>query len=406
MINEKKWNVYVVDDVQENIQVVGNILKQHGIGISVARNGEQALIGIIKKMPDLILLDVTMPGMDGYEVCEKLKENTLTAHIPVIFLTGRTNTEDVLKGFKVGAVDYVTKPFNSAELLSRVFTHLELKDSRDIINKQNQEITLQRDQLSETLNKLKLTQNKLVEFEKMAALGTLVAGVAHEINTPVGIGIQGASTILSQTVKFAEVVKSSSLSRSDLIHYIELVNKTSTLVLSNLQRTAELVKSFKKVSVDQVEDERQRFNIKQYIKSVLTTFSPKLKETEVNVLLDIPEDLELCSYPASIAQLLVNLMTNSLIHGFQESNKGIISIKAIEEENKKITFFYQDNGIGMSAETREKIFDPFFTTNKQKGSGLGMHIAYNIVNQRLGGEITCCSSPNEGVTFKITVPVD
>ena len=139
MKSEKK-NIYIVDDIEENLQVVGAMLKEEGLNISFARNGESALKGIAKKIPDLILLDISMPEMDGYEVCEHLKTDKATADIPVIFLTGRSQADDIIKGFQYGAVDYVTKPFNAEELLARVSTHLELKESRDIISRQNNEL--------------------------------------------------------------------------------------------------------------------------------------------------------------------------------------------------------------------------------------------------------------------------
>ncbi len=402
---DKKWNVYVVDDTQENIQVVGNMLKQEGINISIARNGEQALAGIMKRLPDLILLDVTMPGMDGYEVCERLKANEATKEIPVIFLTGRTNTEDILKGFKVGAVDYVLKPFNSAELLSRVHTHLELKDSKDVINKQNEEIKKQNDEITAAFDELTRTQTKLIESQKMASLGELVAGMAHEINTPVGIGIQGTSTVINRTKGFADTVKDNKLSKNALIEYIEFIYNTSTLVLSNLQRTAELVKSFKKVSVDHMVEEKQTVNINSYLKDVLTTLSPKLTNKNINIHLNIDDEIELESYPSAFAQVITNLIVNSLIHGFEESNQGDISITVIKNQNNQVEIKYTDNGKGMTAEVKNKIFDPFFTTNKQKGTGLGMHIIFNIVTQKLKGEISCESEPNKGVTFTILIPL-
>ncbi len=139
-MTKSKQSIFVVDDVQANLQVVGNILKGKGLNISFARNGEQALLGIKKKKPDLILLDISMPEMDGYEVCERLLADDQLSEIPVIFLTARTQTEDIVKGFRVGAVDYVTKPFNPEELLARVFTHLELKLARDTIKSQNLEL--------------------------------------------------------------------------------------------------------------------------------------------------------------------------------------------------------------------------------------------------------------------------
>jgi len=168
-MNDKK-NIFIVDDVQENLQVIGNILKDQNMNISFARNGKQALTGIEKKLPDLILLDINMPDITGYDVCEKLKANEITKHIPIIFLTARTQTDDIVKGFQLGAVDYVTKPFNREELLARVFTHLELKEARDIIHKQNEELKQKNEELYNTSITDKLTQvhNRLYIMEALS----------------------------------------------------------------------------------------------------------------------------------------------------------------------------------------------------------------------------------------------
>ena len=167
---DEKKNIFIVDDIEENLQVIGTILKENNLNISFARNGTQAIAGIEKKLPDLILLDITMPDIDGFEVCGKLKANPATEDIPIIFLTARTQTEEIVRGFRTGAVDYVTKPFNKEELLARVSTHLQLKEARDIISRQNEELKIKNEELYRTSITDKLTQvyNRLYIMEALS----------------------------------------------------------------------------------------------------------------------------------------------------------------------------------------------------------------------------------------------
>jgi len=254
------------------------------------------------------------------------------------------------------------------------------------VTERTRELDARNSELTETINELKETQQKLVESEKMASLGTLVAGIAHEINTPVGIG-----------------VKADTMSKKDLMEYLNFMYKSSKLVLSNLQRTAELVKSFKQVSVDQSVEEKRTFALGSYLKDIVNTIAPKFKGQEVDFKFDCPDSIILESYPGAFAQIITNFMVNSSLHAFEESNAGTI-ILAGKLTDHDVVLSYSDNGKGMSQEIIDRIFDPFFTTNKQHGTGLGMHIVYNLVTQKLKGNITLESSPGKGVTFTITLP--
>jgi len=262
----------------------------------------------------------------------------------------------------------------------------------------------QKKEISETLAKLRKTQSQLVEAEKMASLGNLVAGVAHEINTPVGIGVHGSSSIENRTRKFAELFKSGSLSPNDLQKYLEYIFKTNKLILSNLKRTADLVKSFKQVSVDQSKEEKRKFKLKEYLQDVINTLHPKFKYRQIGVAILCDETLEIDSYPGVFAQVFTNFAMNSLIHAYDEKDEGKIRIIASLEGDRQVKLIYKDDGKGMSTTTISKIFDPFFTTNKQTGTGLGMHIVYNLITQKLNGHISVKSQPNEGVEFTLLIP--
>jgi PAS domain S-box-containing protein len=279
----------------------------------------------------------------------------------------------------------------------------ELLDQRDYILSQKEEIEEQKNELALSLEKLKSAQKKLVESEKMAALGNLVAGVAHEINTPIGIGLAASTSMYNKTLKIEELFSTKQMKMSDLNAYIDTANQACELMLSNLNRTAELVKSFKQVSIDNMTEQKREFMLDTYIDDVVRSLGPKLKHRPITVNLDFPKDLKLVSYPGAFAQIFTNFIINSLIHAYGEEDKGRISISAIRAgDNLKIV--YQDDGKGIPEQNLAKVFDPFFTTNMQVGTGLGMNITYNIVNQKLGGDISLESSPGNGVKFSIVIP--
>ncbi|MDM8521357.1 ATP-binding protein [Anaerolineales bacterium HSG6] len=273
--------------------------------------------------------------------------------------------------------------------------------------RQYQLITEQRNQLVETLKDLQETQQQLIESEKMAALGGLVAGVAHEINTPVGTSITASSNLLGKTKKFVEIFKTNNMRRQDLQQYLQITYDTSQLILSNLYRTDELVKSFKRVSVDQISEHRSNFQLKSSLKDILVSLKPKLQEgpTKIDVKLECDEIIELTSFPGALAQIITNLIVNSQTHGFQNQAQGQIKIVA-KTDNDQLILTYQDNGKGISEDTLPKIFDPFFTSDKQIGTGLGLHIVYNIVTQKLGGSIHCESELGKGVLFVVVLPLN
>jgi len=243
----------------------------------------------------------------------------------------------------------------------------------------------------------------LVESEKMAALGNLVAGIAHEINTPVGVGITAASALENKTRHIEKLFNTNTIKRSDLQTFLQFLDKSSQLILSNLQRTGELVQSFKQVSVDQSYEQLRHFKIKSYIQDVLRSLEPKLKDKSIDIIINCSETIELNSYPGSIAQIITNLILNSYIHGFRDTNEGTVKIAA-KLQNDNLVINYQDTGKGIPDNILPKIFDPFFTTDNQSGTGLGLHIIYNIITQQLKGTISCESKPGEGVDFTIVIP--
>ncbi len=260
------------------------------------------------------------------------------------------------------------------------------------------------EELSQTLDELRNTQGELLRQEKMAALGELVAGVAHEINTPVGVGITAVSFLDQQIHDFAKLFSGTALRKSDVQKFIEACQESSDIINLNLTRAAELVKSFKQVAVDQTAEQERVFNLEEYLRSILLSLHPALKKTQIKVEVECPPDLLLYSYPGVFSQIVTNLINNSLLHAYQPGESGKIKIR-IATENNVLTLFYSDDGCGMNEDVLKRMFDPFFTTKRITGTGLGMHIVHNLVVQKLHGRIEAKSEESKGFTCTIRIPL-
>lgn len=245
---------------------------------------------------------------------------------------------------------------------------------------------------------------QLVNSEKMAALGELLAGISHEVNTPVGTALTAASYLDHKTREITVQVSSGKLTASDFSEYLSTSKEALSLTISNLQRAAELVQSFKKIASDRSSAERRKFNLKEYIGDVVNSLRPRLKRTSHKLIVECPADLDVDSYPGEISQIISNFILNSLAHAFTTDSGGVMSIN-VRKEGNLIVLVYSDNGAGIPEENLSKIFNPFFTTKRGSGgSGLGLNIVYNIVTQTLGGSIECGSEKGKGTTFTIIFP--
>jgi signal transduction histidine kinase len=404
---KKKPNILVVDDTPANLRLLTELLIQNGYEVRPAPNGRLALKTVESKLPDLILLDIMMPDLDGYEVCRQLKASERSRDIPVIFISAINETMDKVKAFSIGGVDYITKPFQPEEVLARLKTHLAIRVMQ-------QQLEIQNTQLHQEIAERKLfeeqlikTRNELVQSEKMASLGRLVAGFAHELNTPIGVAVGSASALQDNVNCINQLLEQEEVDEEELLANLETVKEAARLTLSNLKRAANLVKSFKRTAVDQTSDQIRRFEVKALIEDVINMLQNRFKRTAIQIQLDCPTDLVIKSMPGAIEQILTNLLMNSLIHGFDDGkNAGNINIKVQFEENN-LHLEYSDTGKGIVPENLEKIFVPFFTTYRaQGGSGLGMYICYNLIITQLNGTITCESTPDKGVVFRIDYPID
>ncbi|MCG8571308.1 MAG: ATP-binding protein [Spirochaetes bacterium] len=294
----------------------------------------------------------------------------------------------------------ITARVNAEQELKELNEELELKVSR-----RTQQLETANHDLTQAMEDLKVTQDELIKSERMAGLGELVAGVAHEINTPVGIAITATSHLSSNTRELVGKFNSEKMKKSDLTNFLETLEESCIMVYSNLERASELIRGFKEVAVDQTSEALREFDLNEYIQEILLSLRPQLKKTKHQVIIQCPEKLILNSYPGAFSQIFTNFIMNSLIHGFENKDDGIIQIN-VEKQDKQIKIVYQDNGKGIPKNQLKKIFDPFFTTKRGKGgTGLGLNVVYNLIYQKIGGTIDCESEKEKGTSFNIMIPI-
>jgi len=250
----------------------------------------------------------------------------------------------------------------------------------------------------------KEAQDQLIQAEKLASLGGLVAGVAHEINTPVGIAVTASSHLRERYLELKTDYDAGSLKRSTLEQFLEVSDQATRILETNLRRASELIQSFKQIAVDQSAAQPRELLLRQYLDEVLLSLRPRLKKVAHRVHLECPADVRVFTEPGSIAQVLTNLVMNSLAHAYEPGEAGTIRIR-VDTEEHGIRLVYSDDGMGIAEEALKNIFDPFFTTKRGRGgSGLGLHIVYNIVTNSLSGTIRCTSEPGRGTSFEIRIP--
>lgn len=280
----------------------------------------------------------------------------------------------------------------------------EVAEARGQLEQQVLAKTRSNEELALTLERLRQAQAQLVQSEKLASLGALVAGVAHEINTPVGVGVTAASTLQAKAAQLQALHDGGNMRRSDLDRFIGVATESTRIILTNLHRAADLIQSFKQVAVDQSSGERRHFELKGYLDEVLLSLGPRLRKGGHAVSVDCPDGLFVDSYPGALAQIVTNLCSNSLMHAYAAGERGHIAL-AVRQDGPWIELRYRDDGCGIPPENLPRVFDPFFTTRRGSGgSGLGMHIVYNLVTQMLGGSIELHSTPGQGVDFHVRFP--
>lgn len=300
----------------------------------------------------------------------------------------------------VGVARDVVEEFRAKRELEVLNTELEQRVAGRTL-----ELEKSRDQLKLNVVLLQRTQDQLVQSEKFASLGGLVAGVAHEINTPVGVAVTAASHLRDAAESLNDNFRGGRMKRVHLEDFIESADESTRMILGNLSRASDLVKSFKQVAVDQSNDELRQFNVAEYVREILLSLRPQLKKRGHNVTLECDDTLSITSFPGAVAQIITNFVMNSNVHAYPDDECGEIAIEIVVS-NGRCELTYADDGQGMPKDVVAKIFDPFFTTRRGKGgSGLGLNIVYNLVTQRLGGTINCASEVGFGTTFVVAFPV-
>ena len=377
--------ILVVEDSPVTIEALVGVLREQGYQVHVATSGKKALEKLDSIAPDLILLDVMMPEVDGFETCAQIKA-TCWSEIPIIFLTSRAEPDDIVRGFEVGAVDYVAKPFHAHELLARVGTHLAVYRLR----RENERLI--RDES---------------ELARHRSVAQMVAGVAHEINTPLGI-LNTAASLLNSWLG-SPVLAALGESREGRALLDDLGDATQ-LITRNVARAHRLVQDFKKVSVQQVTDTLEQVELAEVVDETVRFFQVGNRESplEVEVLNQLPDGRgPWLGYPGSLSQVLLNLLSNARRYAYPGRSEGQVKIE-LGSEGESYRICVRDFGAGIPAANLPRVFEPFFTTGRgQGGSGLGMSIVHMIVTAHLHGEIAIESKEGEGtsVTFRIPLQI-
>ncbi|HEY9832839.1 MAG TPA: response regulator [Stenomitos sp.] len=456
-----KGNILIVDDTPDNLRLLSSILSEQGYKVRSALHGQMALMGVKASPPDLILLDINMPNMNGYEVCSSLKAMEETRQIPVIFISALGEVWDKVKGFRVGGVDYITKPFQLEEVLARIETHLTIRNLASQLTEQNarlkQEVSerlqaeqAQREksqQLTEALQQLKQAQAQLVHSEKMSSLGHLVAGIAHEINNPVNFiygnliyaarHTQDLLTLMQlyqQSLPNPPAELRQTIENTDLEFIQSDLPKLMDSMKVGAKRIAEIVDSLRCFSRHN-EAEIKEVDIHEGLDSTLMILQHRLRGTSEHPAIEVIREYgslpKVECYARQINQVFMNILSNAIdalvshcMHptvGENQNHEGnnraepiiplsewtptiVIRTEALESDG--VTIRIADNGPGIGEEVKSKLFDPFFTTKTVgEGTGLGLSISYQIIKEQHGGSLQCYSQLGQGAEFVIQIPL-
>jgi signal transduction histidine kinase/HAMP domain-containing protein len=303
-------------------------------------------------------------------------------------------------------IEFNFKPLENGGMLAVYRDITELRNREEALAAAKEVAEASRDRAERALADLRDAQQSLIEAEKLAALGGLVAGVAHEVNNPVGISLTVASSLARRCEMFAKEVREGPLRRSRLDEFIASSRDATHQLVANLQRAGELIQSFKQVAVDRSHAERRTFDLRESTEQIVVSLRPGLKSKPLTLAVEIPDHVLMDSYPGPYGQVLTNLVLNAVAHGFPDGRSGTIVVRARLIDAHHVEIVFVDDGAGISEDIQRRVFDPFFTTRRtQGGTGLGLHIVYNLVTRQLGGRITLTSAPGRGTTFRITLPL-
>jgi len=447
MQSQDSGYILIVDDSPMNLELLREFLTSAGFAVATANSGEDAIAKATTHPPMLILLDVVMSGIDGFETCRQLKAKPAVNPIPVIFMTSLADPENRIKGLKAGAVDYIIKPFQQEEMVARVNVHLKLQRLTRTLAEQNlrlkqwnQELENRVEErtaeLSQSLTQLQQTQVQLVQSEKMSALGQLVAGVAHEINNPVGSIGANLEHVETYTQDLSSIVQlyqqyypnpcadiQAELEAADMDFLLEdlpKVFKSMTLAAERLRNISASLRTFSRSKTTS----KVPTDLHDGLDSTLLILKHRLKGHDTGTVIEIIKEygnlpLVEC-YPSQLNQVFMNLLANAIDALEEEEqhkeNAGPslfslfsvpqIRIKTEPLEPDWVAIRIADNGPGLAKAAQERLFEPMFTTKPPgKGTGLGLSISHQIIAEHHGGRLQCRSESGKGTEFAIELPV-
>jgi signal transduction histidine kinase len=455
--NPTDQTILIVDDNPNNLEVLSETLVDAGFQVSIAIDGESALEQVAYHTPELILLDVMMPGIGGFETCRRLQKSVLTRDIPIIFMTALSDSLDKVKGLSLGAVDYITKPFQQEEVLARIRIHLKLHNLSRSLEDQNQLLQYEIEQrkqaeaalknlnqdlerrveertaeLSHTLLELKHAQVQLIHNDRMSTLGQLIAGIAHEINNPVNFiygNIKPAIQYLENLLGLVELYQKNLSNPPEEIHRylddidLEFIKVDLPKLIKSMEvgsdRICQIVSSLRSFSrLD--ETEMSLADIHEGIDNTLMILQSRLKakpdRPAIEVIKNYGELPLVECYPGQLNQVFMNILCNA-IDAFDDCNcqrsrpdyektpnRIIITTESIN--NNEISIRIADNGLGIPESIQSRLFEPFFTTKAiGKGTGLGLSISRQIIVEKHAGTLDCLSLPGQGTEFRVEIPI-
>lgn len=411
--------ILIVDDNPTNLSVLSAALSSAGFKFRVAVNGESAITQVERNPPELILLDVQMPGIDGFETCRRLKANQDSQHIPIIFTTALADIDSKTKGFSLGAVDYIPKPFSQEEVIARVRVHLQLKRLTESLERQ----------LSDRTIALQQAQIQLVQQEKLSTLGELIAGVAHEINNPISFIFSNIEHLEEHIAAITEILR---LYQQEYLHpSAKITDASEELDLKfALKDIVKIIDSFK-LGTDRLRnlslslrnfsradvDTKQPADLHQGLDSTLLILQHRLKSVgdrpRIEVVRSYGQLPEVNCYPGQINQVFMNILANAIdaldeamIHSKMSASIPKIQITTDIDAQNCVIIRIADNGMGIPDLIQERLFEPLFTTKPVgKGTGLGLSIAHQIIVEKHNGILKVNSQLGQGTEFSIKIPV-
>lgn len=403
-------NVEVISPIKEDTTILGYVYLRASLIPLKQDINEKLLINSVIGLSILLLAFLMALRM------QRKITNPIESFLQTVHQVSKNKDYSVkVETINITELDILARAFN--KMLDRIQQHIskqaiaeqEVRQLNQSLEQKVNERTLavkeSNQELLSTLEKMHQYQNQLVETEKMASLGQMVAGIAHEVNTPIGLGVTASTLMQDRLEVINQSFEGKTLSSRQLAKFLNESRENLGIIYRNLNRAAELISSFKQVAVDQSSEDSRVFNFHQLINEILLSLKPNLKKTQHEVVIECDKSVNIRSMPGPITQILINLVMNSLIHAFAGIEKGTITI-SVQVTGGSCKLCYKDNGVGVSEDIKKRIFDPFVTTRRgEGGSGLGMHLVYNLVTQALNGSISIFSEPDNGIEFNIVFPV-